>query len=46
MILVGCAFVRGWDMGSKESTEEEVGNEDIEMDVWCYKDGQDKEWKN
>ena len=33
--------VQGRDMGSEESAEE-IGrdrNEDVEMDVWCYKDG-------
>ena len=33
-------------MSSEESTGEEVGrgiNENVEMDVCCYKDGQNKE---
>ena len=41
--------IRNRDMDSEESTIEEVGcrrNKDGEIDVWCYKDGQNKEWKN
>ena len=35
----------GWDMGSKERIQllEDIGrgrNEDVQMDVWCCKDGQ------
>ena len=33
-------------MGSEESAGEEVGrgrDEDVEKDVWCYEDGQNKE---
>ena len=36
-------------MGCEESPEGEVGsgiNEEVEMDVWCYTDGQDTERKN
>ena len=41
--------VRGWGMGSEESSGEEIGRgsrEDVEMDVLCYKAGQNKEWKD
>ena len=37
------------NMGSKAIAGEEVEcgrDEDVELDVWCYKDGQNKEWKN
>ena len=37
----------GWDTSIEESAGEEVGrarNVDVEMDVWCYKGGQNKEW--
>ena len=41
--------VRGWDVGSEESAKEDVGcggNEEVELGVWRYKDGQNKKWKN
>ena len=42
----GVTGVCGIDMDSEESTGEEVvrgRNEYVEVDVWCYEDGQNRE---